>query len=336
MKKRLIPLLLIFGIGIAGALGVVWFKTNSKAPSESQEKQRFVIARGSSATQIADRLKKQGLIKSALAFKIYVQATDKADKIQAGEYSLFPNYSLPKIVDVLLSGPEELWVTIPEGLRREEIAQKIISTLGLQAVDADNFRSEFLLSTDGQEGYLFPDTYLFPRDIKAVKVVETMTTTFDKQLEKIISDTSRVKSGLTQKDEIVLASIIERETKTSNERPIVAGILIKRLNAGWPLQVDASVQYAVANAKITNQGPLEKYWEPLTKEDIEITSLFNTYKYKGLPPSPIANPGASSLSAAIYPVESEYWFYIHDTEGNIHYAKDSEEHNQNIVKYLNE
>jgi UPF0755 protein len=133
-------------------------------------------------------------------------------------------------------------------------------------------------------------------------------------------------SNLTFVEAVTLASIIERETKTDAERPIVAGILINRLNAGMPLQVDAAVQYAIGTSK--------DWWPILGLTDLKINSPFNTYKFAGLPPAPIANPGLSSLKAAFAPTATSYWYYIHDSTGQIHYAKTLAEHNANIAKFL--
>jgi len=135
-------------------------------------------------------------------------------------------------------------------------------------------------------------------------------------------------NGLSLEEVVILASLLERETITDEERPIVAGILLNRLNADWPLQVDASVQYALGDSK--------EWWpRPLTRDQIEnTTSRYNTYKYSGLPVGPISNPGISSLKAVANPEDTDYWYYIHDDDGKIHYAKTLEQHNANIAKYL--
>jgi UPF0755 protein len=133
-------------------------------------------------------------------------------------------------------------------------------------------------------------------------------------------------SNLTFSQAVILASLLERETKTDTERPIVAGILINRLNLGMPLQVDASVQYAV--------GTPADWWPIITLNDLKVNSLYNTYKYAGLPPAPIANPGLSSFKAALNPAQTDYLYYISDTSGQIHYAKTLAEQNANIAKYL--
>lgn len=323
MKKllALIPLaLLVFVL-----LTFFWWRTVSKpADPENRQAQDFLIVRGESAERIGQKLEKEGLVKSKLAFKFYTQLTGQEKKIQAGEYRLSPDLSLRQLVQTLVSGPRELWVTYPEGFRREEIAARTIQTLGLEGSEADNFWFEFLEETQGQEGFLFPDTYLFPKDVSARTVVNKLRATFDAKVKEMISD-----------GDIILASIIERETLTDGERPVVAGILLKRWRAGWPLQADATLQYAVANAKCRMQNAkCERWWEQTKIEDRKINSPYNTYLNPGLPPGPIANPGLSSIKAVIYPEESPYWFYLHDTSGKIHYAETIEEHEENINKYL--
>lgn len=315
MKKLLfLPLL----ITLMAATAVIWFYINSQPVSVAKTFTNFVIAKGSSASQIGNKLESSGLIKSALAFKIYVRLTGQSGKLQSGEFKLSPSFTLFQNITALFSGPVELWVTIPEGLRREEIAARFATTLGKDTV----FINEFLLASKGKEGYLFPETYLFPTEASAAAIVKKMVNTFSAKTQGL---TSKV-SNLAFSESVTLASIIERETKTDLERPMVAGILINRLDAGMPLQVDAAVQYAVGNSK--------NWWPILSLADLKIDSKYNTYKYAGLPPAPIANPGLSSLKAALNPTTNDYWYYIHDTSGQIHYAKTLSEHNANIAKYL--
>jgi UPF0755 protein len=291
---------------------IFWFFQNTKPVSNDKTFSNFLIAKGSSAGQIGNKLQKTGLIRSSLAFKVYVRLSGKAGKIQAGEFRFTPSFSLFQTVEQLLKGPVEIWVTIPEGLRREEIAARFGSALTKDEV----FTNEFLQTSKGQEGYLFPDTYLFPKSASGSAVAKKMIATFEAKTASL---------NLT-KEQVVLASLVERETKTDAERPVVAGILLKRAKAGWPLQVDASVQYAV--------GTEANWWPILTKSDLSINSPFNSYKFPGFPPTPIANPGLSSLKAAASPASSDFWYYIHDAKGEIHYARTLEEHNANIAKYL--
>ena len=134
---------------------------------------------------------------------------------------------------------------------------------------------------------------------------------------------------------MILASILERETRNADEAPIVAGILTNRLQISMALQTDATVQYAVANLKFKNQNlKLENWWVQPTKEDLKIDSPFNTYKFAGLPPAPISSPGLIMLKAAANPSDTDYLYYIHDSEGVIHFAKTLKDHNANVRKYL--
>lgn len=330
MKRFLIPLILIFLLFLSGGY---WWKENTKPVLAGAASKRFVIPKGFSASQIGNKLEKEGLIRNSLAFKIYVQITGKAKKIQAGEFFLSPSFSLTETVDKLTQGPYEVWVTIPEGLRREEIVERFIVGLGKEENEAIEFRKEFLQVSEKKEGFLFPDTYLFPRTASASAVIAKMTSTFNSKTAPL-TDERTMFNGLSLNEVITLASIVERETITNEERPIVAGILLKRLKANWPLQADAAVQYAVASRNCKNQMTNCEWWPILTREDLEINSPYNTYKFTGLPPFPIANPGLSSIKAAIFPEESPYWYYIHGKEGRIYYAKTLQEHNANIRKYL--
>lgn len=322
MKKFLLFPFLILIFLVSGG---VWFYKNSLPVSATKNFSYFVIEKGTSATQAGNNLQSEGYIKSALAFKIYLQFTGQTAKLQAGEFSLSPSLNLFETVDALFNGPTELSVTIPEGLRREEVASRFTSGLNKNS----SFNDEFLTASKGKEGYLFPDTYLFPRDATAATIVKKMTDTFDSKTKSLKNN-----SGLTFEQAIVLASILERETKTDAERPIVAGILINRLDAGMPLQVDAAVQYATANSKCQITNSKCDWWPTLTLDDLSVASLYNTYKNQGLPPAPIANPGISSIKAALNPTSNDYWYYIHDKIGQIHYAKTLAEHNANIAKYL--
>ena len=315
MKKLLfLPLLAVFLLAAA----TIWVYINSLPVSSNKSFNNFVIAKGSSASQIGTKLQASGLIKSALVFKIYLQFTGQSGKLQSGQFKLSPAFSLFQNINALFSGPFEIWVTIPEGLRREEIAGKFTSALGKDTV----FTDEFLQISKEKEGYLFPDTYLFPLDISATAVVKKMTDTFAEKTFDLIPKGS----SLTFSEVVTMASLIERETKTDAERPIVAGIILNRIRIGMALQVDASVQYAVGTSK--------DWWPILSLADLKINSPYNTYKFQGLPPGPIANPGLSSLKASFAPTANDYWYYIHDSTGLIHYAKTLAEHNANIAKYL--
>ena len=295
MKRLLFLFFTLFAL-LAGI--TFWWYSAVKPVSSDSFLKDFLIVKGSSASQIGNKLEREGFIKSALAFKIYVQVTGKAKRILAGEYRLSGGHSLFKVADELTHGPVEIWVTIPEGLRREEIAERFASAFG----QGEDFTQEFLSAAKDIEGFLFPDTYLFPKDSAASAAVNKMRSTFDIKTTELNEGIKA--SELTLREIVILASIIERETRTEDERPIVAGVLINRFNIGMGLQADATVQYAVATSS--------NWWPVLTRDDLTTNSPFNTYRFRGLPPAPIANPGLSSLRAVIFPEETDYLYYLHD------------------------
>jgi UPF0755 protein len=176
---------------------------------------------------------------------------------------------------------------------------------------------------------MFPDTYLIPRDATASAVVDIFTENFNKKVTAAMREDAK-KTGLTFGETITLASIIEREGKTEKDRPVIAGILLNRINENMALQVDATLQYALG------YQPFEKSWwkKELTEEDKKINSPYNTYASPGLPPGPISNPGLAAIKAAIYPSRTDYLYYIHDKTGAAHYAKTIEDHNANVRRYL--
>lgn len=330
--KKLLPLIFVIPI-VFFVICLAWWKVNTEAPGGDIKPKTFVISRGASVIAIGNNLKRANLIKSALAFKIYIQVTGKQNKVQAGEYLISSDSKLTKIVDQFVRGPDSIWVTIPEGLRREEIARKVGSTLGMEGEKLTAFKKEFYGLTKDKEGFLFPDTYLFLKTASASAVVNKLYATFNLKVDDVLIEDINA-SGYSLDEIITIASLVERETLTESERPIVAGIIIKRLKKGWPLQIDASLQYLSGSQRCNYLDDECKYWEIPGKNELEIKSSFNTYKYAGLPPSAICSPGISSIKAAVYPQESEYWFYLHDGEGKIHFAKTLEEHNLNISKYL--
>lgn len=315
LKKIVVVIISLFLIFI---LGSFYVRTLFLAPSNDSQIVSFMVDKGSSITKIANNLQKNGFVKNAYIFKYYVQFTGSQNKIQAGEFELSKNLSVIQIIEKLKKGPTEVLVTIPEGLRREEIAQKFKTALNKD----DIFVTEFMTLTASKEGYLFPDSYLFPKEATAVQIVNRITSTFNLKVKDATFN------------QIIMASMLERETFADSEKPIVAGVLYKRIENEWPLQVDATLQYAKDSLKFKTISSGNKYWDPIYSEDKEINSPFNTYKNLGLPPSPISNPGLSSILASISPETSDYWYYIHDNDGNIHFGRTLEEHNANIAKYL--
>ena len=332
-RRRTAPIkpLIVF-LSLAAILSILfltWFKLASRPvnPSSTQ-RVNFTIERGQGLDSIGQTLYRAGLIRSIPAFRIQVIVSNLATKIQAGDFAISPNLALPEVVRSLTIGTSDRWVTLLEGWRREEIAQALVDTLSPANPEYNFDPDTFILMTKDLEGQLYPDTYSFARSTTAQAAVERLTLRFKEQTEELSNQ-----SGLTDKQALILASLIEREAFTNQERSIIAGILLNRYRSNWPLQVDATVQYAKASL---NCRVLTCDWWPsdLTKDDLDISSPYNTYSKPGLPPLPISNPSLESIKAAYQPANTPYWFYLHDSSGQIHYAKTLDEHNLNIAKYL--
>ena len=176
---------------------------------------------------------------------------------------------------------------------------------------------------------MFPDTYLIPKDATAHDVAAKLKNTFDQKVPIAVLDKG-TEINLTPKEVVILASLVEREAKNNEERQLIAGVLVNRLKAGIALQVDATVQYAKGYDSAKNT-----WWPFINSSDYQtVQSPYNTYLFAGLPPLPIASPGLESIRAAANPAPTDYFYYLHDNDGNIHFAKTIEEHNENIQKFL--
>jgi len=297
------------------------------------------ILSGMTVRDIATELKEQGIVPSATAFRWYLQSQGLDTGIRIGTFEIPSGASFAEIAKILRETQGgQLVVTVPEGFTVTQIdgllAKKGVIQLGeLLACSkgkCDFSSFDFLPSTvlsggrgGALEGYLFPDTYYVdPNDFVAKFFLERMLGTFRSRIIDGLSE-DIASSNRSLEEIMTMASLIEREAANDAERPMIAGILWKRFDAHQGLAVDATVRYAI-----------EKETEPLTKSDLESNSPYNTRKYAGLPPGPIANPGLASIKAALHPVESPYWYYLHGNDGQIRYAETNDEHNANKAKYL--
>ncbi|OGD54282.1 hypothetical protein A3J78_02275 [Candidatus Beckwithbacteria bacterium RBG_13_35_6] len=338
MFKKIFSWFLIFLFIISIPLIFInwWKKVNLPVDSNNKEAKIVVIPQGWSVEQIGEKLEQEKLIYNVFAFKLIVAKQGISQNLQAGDFRLSPSLSLFEIAQALTHGSLDIWVTIPEGLRKEEIAGLIMAVFTRQDISFD--QDAFLQAVEDSEGMLFPDTYAFPKTAAVNEVVKIMNDNFATKFTKLSSETS-----LNQNQIVTLASIIEREAKYDDDRALVAGILLKRLKKGWPLEVDATLQYAKANNECQTGNPSAQgqvsetecdWWPIVFGEDKQIISPFNTYKNQGLPPASICNPGLAALKAAVLPQDSDYWFYLSDSTGKMHYAKTLEEHEANIAKHL--
>ncbi len=273
----------------------------------SDETVMFLVKKGEGAKDISISLKEQGLIRYSSLFRIYTLIEDKAEELKAGEYELSPSMNIPEIVNKLASGDRiKKIITIIEGWTVKDIA---------------NYLEVKELNSD-LEGYLFPDTYEISPEDGIEEIIEKMLANFDKKLTLELRE-EITSQGKSIQEIVIMASLIEKEVRTFEDKKIVSGILWKRIESNMPLQVDATITY------ITGRKSAE-----ILRQELEIDSPYNTYKYKGLPFGPICNPGMESILSAIYPEVSEYWFYLSTPEGETIFSKTLKEHSEAREKYL--
>lgn len=330
-KKKLIVL---FIVGVLILVGV-WIGQGIYLPRQlySEDQIVFNIEKGQGLQEISANLKKAGIIKSEVLSNLFVLARGVQGKLQAGKYILTTSMNIPEIINKLSSGDnikEE--ITIIEGWTLKDIAwyfenKGIFGAEEFFETANKDFSDEFEFLREksekvGLEGYLFPDTYEIVPELEIREIVRKMLQNFDEKVTPELRE-EIVSQGKTLFEVIIMASILEKEVKTYEDRQITAGILWKRLRMGWPLQVDATLTYLTGKESLN-----------LTKDDLKIDSPYNTYKYYGLPLGPICNPGLESIRAAIYYKESSYWFYLTTSEGETIFSETLEEHNLARFNYL--
>lgn len=316
-KQKLLFVLIFLAIMAIGAIAFFVYRFNQ--PVGSEGKAEITINPGESTRQIGKKLEEAKLIDSA-SFVLYVRFKNLTTKIQAGRYEIPLTLSPVQIIELLQHGTFDIRLTFLEGWRREEYLEYGLSKL---AVDDDAFSAEFLKETKDLEGYLFPDTYLISIDATAKDLVAELRANFDKRYNDNVLAQEK-KSGLSKSQIVIIASMLERETSSKSgedEMRTIAGILIKRLKSDWRLDVDATVQYVLGRQWNSKKERWEWWKDVLTSQDLKIDSIYNTYKFRGLPPGPIANPGLAALSAVANSKSSNYWFYLHCSGGQVRYAR---------------
>ncbi len=283
-------------------------------PAEYPQGKVIVIPSGATITDAADMLKEEHAIRSASLFSIAVRFG--RNSVVAGSYLLHEKenvFSLAYRLSRGKTGLTPLKVTIPEGTSVWQAAAILKNTLG----DFDSAGFTALAKSD--EGYLFPDTYFLTPGVAPETVIQVMKNNFDRRVRPLKKDIEAF--DRSESDVIIMASLLEKEARQSETRRTIAGILWKRLQLGMPLQVDAVFGY-IFDRDTYSPSP----------SDLEVDSPYNTYKYKGLPPGPINNPGIEAIEDAITPIKTPYLYYLTDKEGNIHYAKTFAEHVANQQK----
>jgi len=298
----------------------------------------FVVEPGESAATIAASLEELGLVTDGELFRMFIRYHEIDANLEAGEYVLRPNMTMAEIAETLQHARiEEVTVTIPEGWRAEQVAQMLAKE---NIVDGDEFlalvrggKFDYSLLQDrpegsSLEGFLFPETYRIPAQAEAKDLIERMLSTLE---ERFTPEMRRlaVERGVTVYEVITLASIVEREAVIAEERPLIAGVFLNRLEQGMYLRADPTVQYAKGYDATTGQ-----WWPAVAVEDWEaVDSPYSTYLYPGLPPGPICSPGLSAIQAVLEPVDTEYLFFLAKGDGSHAFAITYEEHLQNQELY---
>jgi len=303
------------------------------------------IKRGETLSQIAEKLERKGLIKNKYFFILFSRLKRNSKKVQAGVYELASSMSISEILKKFILGETyKIKITFLEGEDLEEIEEKLkhfFPEINLKKYKIKDFKENFeflkeVPDSASLEGFLFPDTYFFELNMKEKEIVEVFLKNLEKKLKKENLEKEMKKQGKNLYETLILASLVEKEVYNTKNCPdcknLVAGILEKRLKARMPLQVDATLVYICKDCKGLNFSQMRR---KIGKMKV-IDSPYNTYKYLGLPPTPICNPGIESIRAVIYPKKSEFWYYLSTPKGETIFNKTLKGHNQAVREYLRE
>ncbi|MFC1700772.1 endolytic transglycosylase MltG [Patescibacteria group bacterium] len=320
LKYFFVSILILFLISLISGIifYFIWYQIATPLTDNVSEA-KFIVEKDSSLKSIAIDLEEAGLIRNNKLFIGYVYYKGWGAKLQAGEYILSPSLNIIQIAKKIFKGDafiNEIQITIPEGFNLRQIDARLAKS-GLIN------QGDLLIQSQNLEGYLFPDTYKFSEDENLNDIIDKMRNNFEAKVnEKLILDIDSQDKDI---DEIItMASILEKEVRTYYDKQVASGIFWKRIDTNYPLQSCATIAYALGVDK----------WR-YSIDDTKIDSPYNTYQNIGLPPRPICNPGLDSIKAAIYPIETEYNFFLSKPDtGETVFSKTFEEHNANKAKYL--
>ena len=318
-------------------ISMVTFVFIQIGPYNKNNKEDIVIdiPTGSTLNQVSEILKENNLIKNKILFKLYVRVGHNASKLKSGKYLFNQTYSNKQIIKDLENGKvynEGIKITIPEGSTSTEIIDLLVkNNFGNEKVykglinNPKEFIKDFNFLNEEDitslEGFLYPSTYYFTQDKSEKEIINHMLEVFNsKYNEKLQKRQKELNKSLY---EIVkIASVVEKEAIYDKDRPIIASVFYNRINIGMPLQSDATIQYIFKERK-----------KSITYDDLKIDSPYNTYKYKGLPPTPISNPSIKSIKAVLYPDKTDYLYFVATIDGGNTYSETYEEHVKNVEKY---
>lgn len=303
--------------------GVYFF--GFSAPGGTPAADRVIVPLGTDTPGAIQLLKERGAIRSALLFRLFVALTGK--EVIPGGYRIDGNRNIFSVFKILSSPPYMRWTVVPEGLRKEQIAELLHRKLDWGDKEEKDFLSAYTLyGKEYQEGYYFPETYLIPVEENGSEVAKRMFDKFNEIYAPLYP--LFLKENIKTATAVKIASLVQREAAGKDDMPLISGIIWNRLLTGMKLDIDATLQYV--------QGKVgDEWWAPIHGPDArKLVSPYNTYLNKGLPPTAITNPGLAAITAVLKPAKTDCLYYLHDSERQIHCAKTFEEHKKNIEKYL--
>jgi UPF0755 protein len=329
--KLIAKITIVLVIILVGALtwqGAMLYRFANQPAGVGQASGLTPVLPRENLNSVSTKLKQQGIISNIRYFKLLAMYRRDDKKLKAGEYPLSAAMTPNQVLDVLVDGKAYLHrITIPEGFTLKQITEELRkSELGqadefIALVKDPQYVSSFEIAAPSLEGYLFPDTYYFPKSTTTKMIISKMVERFDEQFPTQWHDRAKA-LGLTVHEIVTLASIIEKETGAAFERPLIASVFHNRLKKKMRLESDPTVIYGIPN-----------FDGNIKRKHLRALTPYNTYRIKGLPPGPIANPGRESIKAALYPDKTDYLFFVSKKDTTHHFSKTIQEHQRAVRKY---
>lgn len=320
MKKRAL-LIFVLAMLVVGGFWQMFFRGVSEDSIGN-----LIIPRGEDPSVVFGTLDEEGYARNEAALKLLLRLRGVPAELSPGAYRISKGMSTWVLADRIADGPFMKWIVIPEGYRKEEIAEVLARELGWSSEEKTRWiEVDTAPDLDHVEGVYFPDTYLIPVEESPARVAERLRARWSERFAPFAAEAANQNIKWTTLMKI--ASLVQREAAGADDMPLIAGVIWNRLLAGQRLEIDATLQYVKGSEEVG-------WWPSVRSDDKMLDSPFNTYKNSGLPPHPIANPGVAAIEAVLFPEETDCFFYLHDPEGGIHCAKDYEGHQMNIERYL--
>jgi UPF0755 protein len=313
--------LLLLALLLLGVLYGIYLLVSAVLGGGEEEPVTVAVEQGDTLSSVADKLEEAGVIQSSTVFKLESRFQGGETEIKAGEYRFVPGEDSEQILETLSSGESisAFTITVPEGLTLEQTARVVEEEGGVLAEEFETAAGRIDYGYDfledpairTTEGFLFPKKYEFERGVDAAQIVDRLLRQYLLEKEELDFAEAQDRFNLREYELVTVASLVEKESANPEERPLIAGVIYNRIRSGMPLQIDATVQYALGKAK-----------EDLKFDDLDVDSPYNTYKNSGLPPGPISSPSRESIQAALEPAQTDYLYYVLEADGEKHFFTD--------------